>query len=366
MKKAIVKVGMVAVVLLSIGQMVSCKKAEKTPNNQLAMATVNYESTEITAPQTEKADVRKPIVFITGIDKGDTEFYRNARAYYKEKGYEIVEGAYSVEEIINWMNNNATNKIYGDIHIVNKSNPFTGMNLETVVNGEKVTTETLRKNITQGTLPTLKNVVSNNTNIVFHSQGIAENLELMQTLKDSFVGEETPNVVASNYHDVFGGEFKKHYLAEAYYVFHPTANSPGKVDLSKEIAKKYPNEEEVNWYEALNNESERYIGEPYYVKYNIPVTLELDYHNSDNGMPYFTMEEEVMDFIEADPELLKEIEKLNIPVDKFRWKWSDKNSKLTLKGKTTVLCVLKPITKPYGELEHMEPDTKNKRLYAMK
>ena len=116
---------------------------------------------------------------------------------------------------------------------------------------------------------------------------------------------------------------------------------------------------------SLNNEEERFIGEAYTTQFTIPVKFELDYHNSDDEIPTFEIQEEVMDFIEQKEELFSKIKTLNIPLEKFRWTWSLKNSKLTIKGKTTGLVVLKPLIKPYGELEHIKPDTNNKRLYAM-
>ena len=73
-----------------------------------------------------------------------------------------------------------------------------------------------------------------------------------------------------------------------------------------------------------------------------------------------------MDWIEQQPELVVELNKYNIPIEKFRWNWSVKNSTLTIRGRTTGLIVLKPLIKPYGDLKHIEPDTSNKRLYAMK
>ena len=72
----------------------------------------------------------------------------------------------------------------------------------------------------------------------------------MKTLRDAFVADEVPNVVASSYVDVFGGEFSAHYLAKPYYVFYPYAHSPEMTDLSKEIARKYPEEKEIDWYNA--------------------------------------------------------------------------------------------------------------------
>lgn len=239
------------------------------------------------------------------------------------------------------------------------------MTLETIVKGECVTSETLRKNITKGTLPVLNEGVDANSRIIFHANGLGENTELMKTLKDAFCADELPNVIASPYYSIFNGEFSKHYLAKPYYVFYPTSLSPGKVDLSKEIARKYPEEKDLNWYDALNTDTERYIGEAYSNKFNIPVKFELDYHNSDDEVPTFTSQDEVMDFIEQMDSLYTSIEELQIPIEKYRWTWRFHNSKLTIKGMTTGIVVLKPLIKPYGELEHVQPDTNNKRLYAM-
>lgn len=318
-------------------------------------------------PQKVKEIVyQKPIVFIAGFDKGNETFYSNARTYFKEKGLKVIDGQYSLEEIIVWLNKNGNSQPFSEIHIVNKSNPYKGMNLETLVRGDKITSETLRRTITQGTMPKLENVVNNNSKIVFHASGLVENLELLKTLKDAFHAKENPKVVASPYHTIFGGKFSNHYLAQPYYVFYPTANSPGITDLSKEIARKYPEETEIDWFDALNNEEERYVGEAYTTQFTIPIKWEFDYHNTDNEMPKFKIAEEVMDWIEQDEQLLAELNKYKIPVDKFRWNWSVKGSKLVIRGRTTGLCILKPLIKPYGDLKHLEPDTSNKRLYAMK
>jgi len=362
MKKTIKNVGMAMGLLLLIGQFTRCDQKTATAMKSETVIADNF--TEEEAPI--RLEARKPVVFIAGLDKGDSNFYNNARTYFTEKGYEIIEGTYSLEEIINWMNSNATKNPYGEVHIVNSSNPFTGMNLETVVKGEKITTESLRKNITQGTLPTLENVITSTSKIIFHSYGIGQDIELMKVLKDAFVAEEVPHVIASSYCNIFGGKFSNHYLAAPFYVSYPTANSPGKMDLSKEFQKKYSEEKEIDWFKTLKNYSERYIGEAYTTQFNIPVEWKFDYHNTDDELPNFTSQEGVMDWIEQNEDLLAELKKLKIPVDKFRWQWKVKNSMLILNGKTTVLRVLKPLIKPYGDLKYIEPDTNNKRLYAMK
>lgn len=353
----------VSAIILTSSFFIACNSSSEKNNNKEASVLDNkIQKTTID----DDIVLREPVVFITGYDKGEETFYKNARAYFKERKVEVVEEQYSLEEIINWLNNNAIDLPYGEIHIVNQSNPYKGMSLETVVKGEKITSETLRKNITKGILPTLKKSVNSNSTIIFHANGLGQNKELMNTFKDAFCSDELPSVVASPYFSIFNGEFTKHYLAEPFYVFYPTANSPGKVDLSKEISNKYPEEKNIEWYDALNNEEERFVGEAYSTQFSIPVKFELDYHNSDEEIPTFEMQEEIMDFIEQQNELYSEFTKLNIPLEKFRWTWNLKNSKLTIKGKTTGLIVLKPLIKPYGELEYIQPDTNNKRLYAMK
>lgn len=353
----------IAASILASSTFISCdSSSEKKETATIEIA----ENNNLILDEVKEITYQKPIVFIAGFDKGNETFYSDARTYFNEKGLKVIDGQYSLEEIILWLNKNGTQNLYSEIHIVNKSNPYKGMNLETVVRGDKITAESLRRSITQGTLPNLKNVVNSNTKIIFHASGLIENKELIQTLKDAFHASENPKVLASPYHTIFGGKFSEHYLAQPYYVFYPTAQSPGKTDLSKEIAKKYPEEKNIDWYDALNNEEERYVGEAYTTQFDIPIKWEFDYHNSDDELPNFTNKYEVMDWIEAHNVLLSELNKLNIPIDKFRWNWSVKGSKLVIRGRTTGLCVLKPLIKPYGDLKHIEPDTSNKRLYAMK
>jgi hypothetical protein len=362
MNKVFKKSVFAAVIILTSSVFINCDRTSAVNKNEAATSAVKN---NLIFTDTAKIITRKPVVFITGFDKGDETFYDNARIYFKEQEFEIVEDQYSVEEIIQWLNKNESKNPYGEIHIVNQSNPYKGMTLETTIKGEKVTAETLRKNITKGNLPTLKESVNANSKIIFHANGLGENTELMNTFKDAFCSNELPNVIASSYFSIFDGVFTKHYLAKPFYVFYPTANSPGKIDLSKEIAKKYSEEKEIDWYDALHNENERYIGDVYSTQFSIPVKFELDYHNSDDEMPSFENQEEIINFFRLKEGLYAEFEKLNIPLDKFRWTYSIKNSSLRISGNTTVLTVLKPLIKPYGELKHIEPDTNNKRLYAM-
>lgn len=362
MNKAFKKSVFAAALILTSSIFMNCGRTPLIHKNKSAVLAVNHKVEHLVK---KEISVRKPVVFITGYDQGNETFYKDARAYFTEQNFEIIEDQYSVEEVISWLNKNEIENPYGEIHIVNKSNPFKGMTLETTINGEKVTAESLRKNITKGTLPTLRESVNANSKIIFHANGLGENLELMNTFKDAFCADDLPNIIASPYFSVFDGEFTKHYLAKPYYVFYPTAYSPGRVDLSKEMAKNYPEEKDIDWLDAIKNKHERYVGEPYSSQFTVPVKFVLDYHNSDDEIPTFESQAEIMDFIEQQDALYLKMEKLNIPLNKFRWSYKIQKSKLTIIGKTTGLIVLKPLIKPYGELQYIEPDTNNRRLYAM-
>ena len=346
---------MVLTLLLLIGTLSNCQKTASEAviaNNQS------------TIEKNEKETIlREPVVFITGIDGASNNFYSSARNYFIEKEFEVIDDAFSLEEIINWLNANYDERMYGEIHIVSHSNPWKGMRLETIVKGERITTENLQKELLSGNIPTLNNVISSETKIVFHACGLGENNTLLEEFKKIFTTNNVPKLMASPFYTVFGKEFSSHYLAKPYYGFYPTAHSPGNVDLSKEFSKKYPSEESIDWLEALYNKTERYIGEAYTFKFNIPVTWEVDFNNSDEQAPRFSSQEELMDWIAEDEDISIAFRAYNIPLEKFRWTSNVKDEKLIIKGKTSVVCILKPLIKPYGELEHITPEIDNKRLY---
>ncbi len=308
----------------------------------------------------------EPIVFITGYDSKNENFYTNARNYFINNNYKVVDDKYSLEEIILWLNKQDKRKTFGDIHIVNKSDPFRGLTLETIVRGEPISIESLRRSITKGTLPVLNNNINSNTNFIFHANGLGENLELMKVLKDALCADELPNIVASPYHSIFSNGSTQHYLAKAYYIFYPTAYSPGKVDLSKELARKYNTEKNIDWYDTLHNYEERFVGDAYSTQFVVPVKFRLDFHNSDNEIPIINDQEQMIAYLKTNKKIMQQLSKLNIPLDKFRWMYSLHNSVITIKGSATGICIYLPLIKPYGELEHIKPEFTNKRLYAMK
>ena len=350
-------VKVLTIALLALGTtFVSCdrKKSSKKTTNTTAIAE------EINTIPT----YRESIVFITGKDNENSSFYKNAKTYFEEKEFEVITDAFSLQEIILWLNNNFDERLYTDIHIVTKNNPWKGMALETTIEGEKITEQTLREDLVHGKIPKLDKVITEDTNIIFHASSLNDNAELIRTFKNAFTSNVSANIITTPFYNIFGGEFSSHNLAKPYYGFYPTAKSPGKTDLSKEFAKKYPNEKEIDWYTALNNENERFVGDAYTIQFNFPVQWEFEY-NGEEEVPYFENTKEIIEWIKEDEEISKQLATYNIPIEKFRWNSKTTKDKLVIKGITTVLCVLKPLIKPYGDLQHIEPEIDNLRLYTV-
>jgi hypothetical protein len=126
MKKFLTKSVFVIVVFIAINAFRSCDSfPSKKGNKTLIVADISIPVSK----KSKKIAYQKPIVFIAGFDKGTETFYSNARTYFKEKGLHVIEGKYSLEKIIVWLNKNGNQLTFSDIHTVNKSNPYRGMNL---------------------------------------------------------------------------------------------------------------------------------------------------------------------------------------------------------------------------------------------
>ncbi len=304
---------------------------------------------------------KKSIVFITGDDEGSNSYFNNAKKYFKNKNAVIIENVTSLNGIINWLNNNFDNEILGEIHIVSHSNSWRGMSLKNTSSGKRITERSLKESMSKKEITTLNATFKKDTKIIFHACGLGENKELMQILKTVFTNTETPKLYASKLFSVFRTNDATHYLAEVYYGYYPTANSPGKVDLSKEFKKEYP-KIDIDWLDALYKKTEEQIGTPFSYKFNIPISWNIQFSDSEEH-PKFKTKDDLLDFISENEDFAKELFKLKIPIEKFRWTSKSKDKTLYIKGKTTVVCVLKPKMSFEDPKKYMSLDISNSKLY---
>jgi hypothetical protein len=305
--------------------------------------------------------VQESIVFIAGFDEGDNTYYSNAKLYFTKKEMQVVEGLYSMDEIVNYLNRAAESHIrFKEIHIVSHSNAWLGMSLKTTKSGERITVKTLRNAIQEQGIQSIIKGSTSNTEIIFHSCGLGENQDLLQELKSTLGAKQ---VSASTYFNVFGGKFAEHYLAKPYYGYYLTAESKGPAHLAKDFKQEYP-DVNIDWFTALKTRQESSFGEAYSFKFNIPVDWEFTFDNT-NDMPKLENKEAIMDWISESPEMAEVLFKLDIPIEKFRWRSTVEGNTLLIKGKTTVLCVLAPILQSNDQNEYQSVTVNDPSLYQI-
>ena len=338
----------ITTIIASVTLLIACQKADlyNDVNKEMAigfyslneMEDFNYE--DYRCLDAQELEVLKPVVFIAGFDEDDNTYYANATTHFKQKGFQVVEGLFSLDEIINHLNLQQRGKLYSEIHIVSHSNPWRGMSLKTEKEGERLTTESLqnyiakKKNITQYG-------ITEETKIIFHSCGLGDNDALLSQIKKVFSEQAAPSVIASPYFNIFGGKYASHYLAKPYYVFYPTGHSKGPLALSQEMSVTNP-DKSINWKEALTTREEPALGEVYSYRFNIPVEWEIEFTNT-SEIPNLETPDDIMDFIAEDEAMATTLFKMNIPLEKYRWKARVKDHVLKISGKTTALCVLEPV-----------------------
>ncbi|MDC9722592.1 MAG: hypothetical protein PSN34_07440 [Urechidicola sp.] len=348
-----IKIAVMAFTIILVG----CTEKSSTTT---VSTTPELENINLATVSNSIVENEREVVFITGYDKGEKTYYANAKSYFENQEIEIVESALSLQEIILWLNINYNEIPYTKIHIVNNSK-LNEMSLETTIKGDKITTVTLENAVANGSLPALDNVLEADAKLIFHASGLGSNIKLMNNFKEIFTTDVQPVIIASENVSVFGSEFAPQYLAKPYYGFYPTAQSPGRVDLAKQFSKNYPNVE-IDWLSVMNNSSERFLGDVYSYKFNVPVRWEIDFH-ADDELPSFPTTAALITWMQDNDEISAELDALGIPVEKFRWYQTIKDETLIIKGKVTVICVLEPVMDFAYPTQYMVPSIDNLRLY---
>ena len=301
------------------------------------------------------------VVFIAGYDEGSNTYYTNAKRYFQNQNIKLVDSLYSVQEILSWLAHNGTTGSYDKIHIVSHSNAWRGMSLKTDKEGERVTVETLKKAQRSGTFLMSNPAITAATQIIFHSCGLGDNALLMEQLKQTFAGKQSPQIIASPYFNIFQGKYTAHYLAKPYYGYYPTAQSEGPLALSKTFASTYP-DTSIDWLKAVKKRSEGQVGEVYSYKFNIPISWTYTFEDPAQ-IPQLETKDAIMDWIVEDPELATVLLQMAIPIEDYRWTSSIVDNELHIYGKTTVVCVMQPIMDAKDPTEYEIPCIDNEILY---
>lgn len=321
------------------------------------------DSTDIANTETsETLAKQQAVVFIAGYDKGESTYYTDAKKHFQELNYTIVDDTFSLQEIIVWLNKNHNGHNYSEIHIVNNGNSKKGLSLETTINGELLSQETLLNCLKENKLPKLENVLAKDSKLVFHTSELGKNQDLLHILKQTFTANHQPKVFATPHATMFNGQFQKHFLAKVFYGYYPTAQSPGNVDVSKQFIRKYPLED-IHWLDAIRTKEEEEPGKPFSYKFNIPIRWEVTF-SDDEDVPAFANANEIMDWIDNNEKYSNIIKDMGISVEQFRWRAVKVGQKVIIKGKTTAVCILKPMMQHNNPLSYVRTEFDNQRYYT--
>lgn len=337
----------------------ACKKAALYKDDITTLQTPVISNTTEDFWVDATSSATNEVVFIAGFDEDDNTYYANAAKHFNDKNIPVIHGLNAISQIIAYLNTSSIT--YHKVHIVSHSNAWRGMALLTTAKGQRITATVLQESLATGAFPLLKTTKVPQA-VIFHSCGLGAHKQLVSLLKASFTNQKAPTVFASSYFNIFGGKFSSHYLAQPYYVFYPTAQSPGPLALSKEIATTYPSQQQ-DWLTHLKTREETTLGNPYSYKFNIPLVWEVAFNNKEE-IPVLKDKEAIMDFIITQDALARELFKLSIPIEKFRWSTYVQQNKLVIKGKTTALCVLAPVMQAQKKLAYATPQITNPDLYV--
>lgn len=316
----------------------------------------------------EPIEMPKPqdVTFILGKDENKgNPYYQQAITYYRthpEEGTEqIVTHCQSLLEVRNYLEAYWDGKQpWGTINMVVHSNEWFGMGVPIVPGGYRSTPGSLQQALDSTWIQPLDDViVDSKTEVVIYGCGLGQNQEILnlvsQVLGGTGIDQERPIVRSSKYFVLYQSDEhnpfnSRKFLAQYWYAFYRTGYRPGDIRLSKQLTERYPNSK-IDWRDALSRTEPTDAALPYNYVFSLPLNWTVTYA-SEKERPILDTKVKQQQWLLEQPELQEAIAEFGVPMDKFRWQFEtlDYTFKdgvtepaIHVKGKTTILCILKPL-----------------------
>lgn len=268
------------------------------------------------------------ITFIMGEDTEDREFYTLGEAFFRvdsvHKTDRIVKHIRSLEELLVFLNLNVPDKPWGRIEVVVHGNVWSGLSAKILEGGERAYPKDLLKMVVQGKLPTLEvGIVDSSTQINIWGCGIGNNLIMNVALDSMFkdrVGNR-PKVVASDDFVIFKKDETdgrtKRVLASYWPYFYKRGYRPSESVIVEQMRKQYP-EQNRSWKSAFESKNGGEIDDLKTEQFSIPISWVVTYPTKEER-PNVESDIEKMAWVKSQPDLMKRINDLSIPIDKYTW-----------------------------------------------
>lgn len=296
------------------------------------------------------------ICFIMGEDTGDETFYKLGKEHFQEdtssKTDVVITHIRSLESLANFLNKEKREIPWSRIELVLHGNTWSGLSTDILDGGERAYPKDLLKAVLSNQLPQLHSgIVDTNTIINIWGCGIGRNPILNIALDRYFTDIEdiVPKVNASRDFVIFrrtvGGEPAKRLKANYWPFFFKRGLRPSDTYIANQLKKEYPDEEK-SWFSILQNDSKS--NDDFQKSFHVPVSWTVIYDQKEDR-PSVSTKEEKMDWVQSQPSLIKKIEELEIPIDRYNWTVNkiihtkengEKVPAIKAIGMSTVLCVL--------------------------
>lgn len=300
------------------------------------------------------------ITYILGEDKGDQTFYTLAKEYFSldtvDKTDKMISHIRSIEELIIDLNNRAKDQTIDRIELVTHGNVWSGLSAKILDGGERAYPKDLLKAKLLEQLPILNaGIINRKTTINLWGCGIGRNPIMNIALDKVFTDVEgiRPRVRASEDFVVFrrvpGKSVPVKLRASYWPYFFKRGYRPSESLIQQKLEGEYP-EVSMDWQDAFSRDVAESNTASFVNSFHIPVSWTVVYDHKDDR-PKVKSESQKIDWIGKQKGLMKKINDLGIPIDKYKWtvnriihtnEKGEKVPAIKAIGMSTVLCVIKP------------------------
>jgi hypothetical protein len=360
MKRSLLPVFWFSLYLVALILLVSCNNRKGKPSPVKNKKTVVVKS--VPCKNTE----RESITFILGEDKSPVNpYYTEATKYYRNnpsaKTTWLDTTCRSLLEVRNYLETHSpSNKLpWGLINLVSHGDRWFGLSVKITPNSKRTTLERLQEYIQNGTfMPLPDPIIDQQSEIAIHACSVGNIPELIETIGLIFKSQNSiPGIRAPRLQEFYatdtnieGKPENKLYLAQGWIITYKKEEQPGNTTICNLLHEKYP-DSDMDWQDALTRDRARFGGDTYHYTFNIPVNLVINCSDKDS-LPDLSISEKKLAWINHQPEIMDELNKIQIPAENFSWdlkkgyaknKAGKRTPAILIKGYCTVLCVLKPL-----------------------
>ncbi len=307
----------------------------------------------------ENETARESITFIMGEDKPGKYYFTLAEEFYRwdeiEKTDRLVKSCRNFEDMYDFIRTQTpTNGLpWGTINVVLHGNVWRGLSLDLYHDGPRCTAKNMFA-ADQGNMfiPIQSTQIDSCSEIHFFGCGIGKNPILTKSIKGIFTlsNGSRPTIHLSADYVIFtsGGDQETPLKLKASYwpYIYKRGYRPSNHTITQSLRSDYPTSA-VPWGEALENEE---FNPHYTQRFHIPLSHIVLYDTGEER-PAVKTETEKMEWIKTQEPILRQLEEVDIPMEKFTWTvypfqhtLEDGRKVPAIKGigMTTILCVLKP------------------------